>query len=820
MKISYNWLKEYTAIELPAEEVAEMLTGCGLEVETTEKYQTIPGGLANLVTGKVLTCEMHPNSDHLHITTVDIGTETPLNIVCGASNVAAGQNVIVAPIGTTLYPIEGECFKIKKSKLRGVESEGMICAEDEIGIGNSHEGIIVLKDNPTPGTPANEYFNISDDIVFEIGLTPNRSDATSHIGVAKDLLAVYNLKYNQQNRLKYPDTTSFSGNAPHYIRVNVEDKEKCPRYTSLCIKNVKVAPSPDWLKHKLNAIGIRPINNIVDVTQFVLFEMGQPLHAFDADKIIDNQVVVKLVKDNTPFITLDGVERKLSDQDLMICNASEPMCIAGVFGGEKSGITEQSTNVFLESAYFNPVSIRKTSKRHGLKTDASFRYERGCDPQITRKAIERAALLIQELAGGEISTIEDFYPQEFENCKIELNFKRLSQLIGKNIPNEIVVNTLSAIGINAIEQDNEKAIFQIPTNKVDVTREADLIEEFLRIYGYNNIEIPTQINYSLSFLPQNPMIEHKETISNYLSSNGFCEVMNNSLTKAEYAEKFSFIKKEESISLINPLSRDLQNMRQTLLFGGLENIIHNINHANKDMKLYEFGNVYHKNIGISPNENVTQRYIETPKLALWISGKKQHESWQEKQTDVDVFFLKNIIINAINKTNANTNRLKIQCSSENNYMNNVLTYFLDNEPIIEIGEVKTAILESFDIKQKVFYAEIDCNLLVKACKGQKVTFEDLNKFPEVNRDLALLIDTNITYEQIESLSFKTEKRYLKSVNLFDVYQGKNIESGKKSYAIRYVLSNKDKTLTNNEITNIMDKLVAAYEKELGAKLRT
>lgn len=820
MKISYNWLKDYVNINLPAQEVADMLTGCGLEVEMMETFQSVPGGLEGLTIGKVLTCEMHPDSDHLHITTVDTGGERPLNIVCGAPNVAGGQYVVVATIGTVLYPKNGESFKIKKSKIRGVESEGMLCAEDEIGIGDSHDGIIVLPNTPAIGTPAAEYFHIENDTIFEIGLTPNRSDATSHIGVARDLIALYNLKYNQHLTLQYPNTSAFSGTYTPYISVQVNNTEACPRYSGLCIKNVHIAPSPQWLQNRLLSIGVRPINNVVDVTQYVLFEYGQPLHSFDADKIAENKVIVQKAQEGTVFTTLDGVERKLSHEDLMICNAQEPMCMAGVFGGLSSGITDNSTNVFLESAYFNPVCIRKTAKRHGLKTDASFRYERGCDPQITLTALQRAALLIQQLAGGEISEITDTYPTPIQECTITLHYNRLCQLVGKNIPAEEIIRTLQAIEIQAIEHDVQKAVFRIPANKVDVTREADLVEEFLRIYGYNNIELPTHINYALSFLPQNNMAHAQETISNYLSSNGFCEVMNNSLTKAEYVEAFGFIASNETISMVNPLSRDLQNMRQTLLLSGLENIIHNINHANENIKIYEFGKIYHKNTQAAPTDDVTARYVEEPKMAMWVCGKKQHESWQEKQTDTDFFYLKNMLENAMARVLVNMHNMTTQADTEHPFLHHALVYSFNNTPLAVIGQVKPEILKHFDIKQNVFYAETDCQMLAKAQKGKKTIFEDLNKFPEVNRDLALLVDHNITYQQIEQISLRTEKHFLKSMNLFDVYEGKNIEKGKKSYAIRYVLSNKEKTLTNNEITRIMDKLVAAYERELHAKLRS
>ena len=820
MKISYNWLKTYAKIDVSAEEVANMLTDCGLEVEMTEKYQPVKGGLEGLVIGKVLTCEKHPDADRLHITTVDVAGERPLNVVCGAPNVAQGQHVVVATIGTVLYDKEGAAFKIKKSKIRGIESEGMICAEDEIGLGTSHDGILVLDNTAQIGMPAAEYFNIETDYIFEIGLTPNRSDATSHIGVARDLVAVYNLKYNKSIKLEYPDTTAFDGKVKADINVEVEDKNLCPRYTGLCIKGVKVQESPEWLKTRLNSIGIRPINNVVDVTQFVLFEMGQPLHAFDADKIVGRKVFVKTLAKDTPFVTLDGVERKLSDKDLMICNAEEPMCIAGVFGGEKSGITFNSTNVFLESAYFNPVSIRKTAKYHGLKTDASFRYERGCDPNITIDAIKRAALLIQKLAGGEVSEIQDIYPTKIENCKVSVNLDRLRRLIGKDITKGELVDVLSKIEINAVVQTETEVVFSVPTNKTDVTREADLIEEFLRIYGYNNIEIPSGLHYQMSFLKENPMLALKEKMSNYLTDNGFYEVMNNSLTKMEYAEQFDFVKNEQTIGMLNPLSRDLQNMRQTLLLSGLENIIHNINHGNENLKLYEFGNIYLKNSQASKDDDVTKRYQQLAKIAFWVTGKKQNESWQEKQTEVDFFYLKNVVNNVFNKVNINLRKYIFRSLPTNETMNNVIEYSIDNQMLVEIGEVKPEILKYFGIKQKVFYAEIDVQNLLLALKDKKIVFEELNKFPEVHRDLALLIDKSITYDQIETLSFKTEKRLLKSMNLFDVYEGKHLDHNKKSYAIHYILSNKEKTLTNDEINAIMDKLVKAYEKELGAALRS
>ena len=820
MKISYNWLKEYANIDLTAQEASDLLTDCGLEVELLEEYQSCKGGLKGLVIGKVLTCEKHPDADRLSLTTVDVGGENPLHIVCGASNVRAGQHVVVATVGTELYPLEGEPFTIKKSKIRGKDSEGMICAEDEIGLGNSHEGIMVLEDNPEIGMSAADYFGIENDIVFEIGLTPNRNDATSHIGVARDLVALLNTRRNQQITLKYPDVQEFKPQLKQSpISVEVEDAAACPRYTSLFIKDVKVQPSPVWLQNRLKAIGVRPINNVVDATQYVLFEMGQPLHAFDADKILENKVVVKKIVENYCFTTLDGVERKLSKDDLMICNAQQPMCIAGVFGGEDSGVKDSTQHIFLESAYFHPVGIRKTAKNHALKTDASFRYERGADPEITIYAAKRAALLIQNLAGGEISEIADFYPNPIPKKEVRLRYKHLNNIIGKNIDKETVKRILIALELEVLKETEEELLLAIPTNKTDVTREIDVIEEFLRIYGYNQVEISEKINYTLSFLPQNPFINIKETISNYLSDNGFNETMNNSLTKAEYVENFDFIDKTQTVSLLNPLSRDLANMRQTLIFSGLENSIHNINHGTVDLKLYEFGTIYCKNSEANRNDDVTKRFSEKEFLSIFVSGKRQAECWKEKQAEVDFCYLKNMVVNSLSRVNVSLNTLSTKVFESTAAMNDVLQYCVEDAAFITIGQINKKLLKAFDIKQNVFYAEVDCEILGKLTKGKKIIYEELNKFPEVNRDLALLLDKQVAYKEIESLAFKTERKYLKSMNLFDVYEGANLEENKKSYAIRLILCDKEKTLTNNEINAIMDKLIAAFETKLGARLR-
>ncbi len=819
MKISYNWLKQYINTDLAPEEISNLLTNCGLEVESIEQFESIKGSLDGLIIGKVIACEKHPDADRLSLTKVDIGNSEPLGIVCGAPNVKAGQYVVVATIGATLYPTEGEPFKIKRSKIRGVESEGMICAEDEIGVGSSHEGIMVLENSPTIGTPAAAYFNVEQDIIFEIGLTPNRSDATSHMGVARDLVALLNLHKHQNIELNYPSVDNFHTNKKKSpIAVEVEDVDACPHYTSLYIGNVQVKESPDWLKNKLNAIHVRPINNVVDATQYILFELGQPLHAFDADKITGERVVVKKVADQTPFVTLDGVERKLTQHDLMICNGVKPMCIAGVFGGEESGVTDETKNIFLESAYFSPVGIRKTAKQHGLKTDASFRYERGCDPNITAYAIKRAAMLIQELAGGEISEIDDFYPTPIEKKEIVLDYNYLNRLIGKEIGKETVKKVLSAIEIDIVNESGQSLTVCVPTNKADVTRPADVAEEFLRIYGYNNIEIKEKFNYSMSFLPQSALINIQETISDYLSNNGFHESMNNSLTKAEYVESFDFIDSTQTVSLLNPLSRDLQNMRQTLLLNSLENIIHNINHGTTDLKLYEFGTIYSRNTDVDKKEDIIKQFSELKRLSICITGKIQAESWQVKQADVDFYYLKNMVHNAMDRINISLQEFKMTEESSSDTMDNVLQYLHEDKPLVTIGRVNDRLLKFFSIQQPVFYAEVDCDIL-KELPRKRILYTDLNRFPEVNRDLALLVDKKTTYKEIEDLAFKTEKKYLKSVNLFDVYEGKNLEEGKKSYAVRFILFNKEKTLTNDEINRIMDKLILAYERELGAKLR-
>lgn len=819
MNISYNWLKEYIDIDLNIGETANILTNIGLEVEGIQLYESIKGGLNNVYIGKVVSCEKHPNADKLQLTNVDIGQDKLLNIVCGAKNIAINQHVVVATVGSTLHPIEGEPIQIKKTKIRGEVSEGMICAEDELGIGFSHEGIIVLNDNPPVGMSAKEYFGVISDTIFEIGLTPNRSDATSHLGVARDIAAYINTHHKRKTKLHYPSVDKFPATTyPNPIKISIQDTKACPRYTGLCISNVQVKESPNWLKDKLNAIGIRPINNVVDITQFILFEIGQPLHAFDANKITGNHVIIKKAKEGTPFVTLDEMERKLSKNDLMICNESEAMCMAGIMGGKDSGITENTTDVFLESAYFNPISIRKSSKFHTLKTDSSFRYERGCDPNITLYAIQRAALLIQELAGGELSDITDVYPQKIDEKQITINFNRINQLIGKVIDKEIIKKVLTSLEIKILKEIADTMLLSVPSYRTDVTREADIIEEILRIYGYNNVEVKQSFVYTPSKLNESPLIAFKEKTSTFLSCNGFYEIMNNSLTKSDYAE-FDFINKNETISLINPLSKDLQNMRQTLLFGGLETIAHNINHSNLNLRLYEFGSIYKKDTNKTNSDNVVEKYPQHQRLSLFSTGIRHDRSWQIKEEENDFYYLKNIISHLLKINGFSIQHFQTQADVSYESIVNVLHYLYQEKKLISIGEINEKILKYFGIKQSVYYAEIDYEQLLTFFESEKVVFKDINKFPEVHRDLALLIDKHISYEEIEKIAYKTGKPYIKSINLFDVYEGKNLEAGKKSYAVNFVIADNSKTLSNDEINAVMDKLIATYEKELNAKLR-
>ncbi len=817
MKISYNWLKQYISFDLSPELTADYLTASGLEVEGMETYESIRGGLKGLVVGEVLTCEPHPDSDHLHVTTVNVGGETPLNIVCGAPNVAQGQKVIVATIGTVLYDGD-ESFTIKKSKLRGVPSEGMICAEDEIGVGASHDGIMVLPADTAVGTPAAKLFHVESDTIFEIGLTPNRSDAICHFGVARDLQAILKASGIQCSAPIPPLDHEFRNTIKKgVVDITVENKKDCPRYTGVTINGVTVKESPEWLQNRLKSIGVRPINNIVDITNYVMFEIGQPLHAFDADKIIGSKVIVKNLPAGTPFVTLDGNEVKLDANDLMICNEKVPMCIAGVYGGLDSGVTENTKNIFLESAYFNPVSIRKTSKRHGLKTDAAFRFERGCDPEITVYAIRRAANLIKEIAGGLTSEINDVYPTEIERRKITLRYDDINRIAGKKIDKQMVCSILLSLGIDLSStlSGDEQVTALVPLFKADVTRPIDLIEEILRIYGYNNIEIPDTLHYNINLTAEPNFRPLQNKISNYLAANGFLEIMNNSLTKGAYAEHFDFIDENVTVRLLNPLSNELNVMRQTLLFGGLENILRNINNKRADLKLFEFGKTYFKGAQATREDSVTEQYRENQWLSIFVTGKNHEDLWNDAAKPLDVFYLRNHLENAFRILNIN--KLETKQEQDPRFINSI-SYYNNDARVAIVGELKPSILKYFDIKKSVCYAEIDTELLY-ALSSPVVSYAQIPAFPAVKRDLALVVDKSVTYDALERIAYKYGSKLLKNVTLFDVYEGDKIEAGKKSYALNFVLQHAEKTLTDEDITKVMNKLIAAYEREIGAKLR-
>ena len=805
MKISYNWLKQYVNTDLPAEEVGKLLTNCGLEVESIEKFETVKGGLEGMVIGEVKTKEKHPDADRLSVTTVDIGTGTLLNIVCGAANVAAGQKVVVATIGATLYPSTGEPFTIKKSKIRGALSEGMICAEDEIGLGTSHEGIMVLDASARIGSPAKEYFKIESDHVFEIGLTPNRADAASHIGVARDLVAVLNCS-SSGIQLTLPSVDSFAiDNDKLNIAVSVEDTAACPRYSGITLSGITVKESPEWLKQKLASVGVRSINNVVDATNYVLHELGQPLHAFDADKISGKKVIVKKLPAKTKFKTLDEVERELGAEDLMICNEKEGMCIAGVFGGITSGVTAQTKNIFLESAYFDPVHIRKTAKRHALKTDASFRFERGTDPNITVYALKRAAMLIKEVAGGTVSSnIVDIYPNPVENFKVAFSFANCDKLIGKQVDHELIKKILRSLGIEITSEGHDALLLSVPPFKVDVQREADVVEEVLRIYGYNNVELPSSLHASLSYAPKPDPDKIQSIISNLLSANGFHEIVTNSLTKASYYPE----KPERAIHILNPLSSDLEVMRQSLLFTGLESIAYNINRKNPDLKFYEFGKTYFK---------AGEKYIEERHLAVFATGRDKEESWKHKEERTDFFTVKSAVLGIASRLGIKDIRTT---EMEHERLAGCVMLSSGKTNFSIIGKVKANILKELDIKQEVFYAGMNWEAVLQLLKNNKVQFTEVPKFPEVRRDLALLVDKNIRYEQLEQLAFQSEKNLLQSVNLFDVYEGDKIEKGKKSYALGFILRDPNATLTDKQIDKVMEKLQKTFEEKAGAKVRS
>ncbi|PLX06122.1 MAG: phenylalanine--tRNA ligase subunit beta [Marinilabiliales bacterium] len=806
MNISYNWLQNYIKIDDSLDKLSEVLTQIGLEVGSIDNFQSIEGGLEGFVTGHVLTCEKHPNADKLSITTVDIGTDEILNIVCGAPNVAAGQKVIVATVGTTLYTPDGS-FQIKKAKIRGEVSQGMICAEDEIGIGSSHAGIMELPEDTKVGIAASDYFKIEKDTVIEIDLTPNRVDAASHIGVARDLAAYYKTNYTLPSvDIKIPEEESFK------IDVEVENPEACPRYMGICLDNITITESPDWLKNKLKAIGLNPINNIVDITNFVLHETGHPLHAFDGDKIKGNKIIVKTEKQNTPFTTLDEIERKLNETDLMICNANDSMCIAGVFGGIESGISKTTKRIFIESAYFNPTWVRKTAKSHTLSTDSSFRFERGADVNMAPYALKRAASLIQELGFGEISSkIVDIYPKTIEKNRVNFNYNNCDRLIGQKIDREEIQSILKSLEIDIIEENGEDLILEIPTYRVDVYREADVIEDILRIYGYNSIKIPEKIEISVNKLHKPDNEKLTNLISDMLVAQGFNEIMCNSFISDKYFDDDAGI-----VKLHNPLSKDLSIMRPEMLYGGLESIEYNINRKNADIKMFEFGRIYHAD---KSNNNISdiERYSETKQLALWISGKENPLNLNKKDEKSDYFYLKAYLNNVFSKIGIDLDNYEFEIISDNRYKISQ-KYTINNKVLVQAGIVSKKVLQNFDIDQEVFYAEINWDTVLELVKGINPIYTPVSKFPAVKRDLALLIDKNISYKKLQDIAVDVIGKNLTKINLFDVYEGKNIEDGKVSYALSYILEDKNKTMTDKQIDKMMQKLMKAYE-EIGAKIR-
>ncbi|MBG6111957.1 phenylalanyl-tRNA synthetase beta chain [Flavobacterium sp. CG_9.10] len=806
MKISYNWLKQFIKIDWKSEETAALLTDLGLEVEIVEKYQSVKGGLEGIVVGHVLTCIQHPDADRLKITTVDLGDGIPVQIVCGASNVAAGQKVPVATIGTTLYDKDGVAFSIKKGKIRGQESHGMICAEDELGLGESHDGIMVLDDTLKAGTPAATVFKIENDEVFEIGLTPNRADAMSHLGTARDLRAGM-LQSGVSVELITPSVSNFRVDKRTLkIDIDVKESKLAPRYCGVTISGITIKPSPEWLQNRLKAIGLNPKNNIIDVTNYVLHELGQPLHAFDASKI-NGKIIVQTLPAGTKFTTLDDVERTLHEEDLMICDEKGPLCIAGVFGGKKSGVSENTNSIFLESAYFNPVSIRKTAKRHQLNTDASFRFERGIDPTITAYALKRAALLIKEVAGGEItSDMVDMYPKKIEDFSVFVNFSNVNKIIGQEISKDTIKKILVSLDIKVNSVSDAGLGLTIPAYRVDVQREIDVIEEILRVYGYNNINFSKKLNATVSNSPRNEDYKIQNSVATQLNSQGFNEMMANSLTTASYVELSEALNSAHNVTMLNPLSNDLATMRQSLLFSGLEAISYNINRKNSDLKLFEFGKTYH---------NLPSGYEERKHLTLFLSGNRNQESWTNTQKPSDFFLFKGYV-------NAILSRLGIQKTQNVPVTSDVFSEGIaigfGDEILVELGVVKKSILKSFGIKQEVFFADFNWAAVLKMI-STKIKYTEIPKYPEVRRDLALLIDQNVTYDSIYSIARQTEKTLLKDINLFDVYEGQNLPEGKKSYALSFIIQDNSKTLTDVQIDKIMNKLQKNFETELGASLR-
>ena len=820
MNISYNWLKEYVDFDLTPDEVAAALTSIGLETGSVEEVQTIKGGLEGLVIGEVLTCEAHPNSDHMHVTTVNLGQGEPVQIVCGAPNVAAGQKVVVATLGTKLYDGD-ECFTIKKSKLRGVESVGMICAEDEIGIGTDHAGIIVLPETAVPGTLAKDYYNIKSDYVLEVDITPNRADACSHYGVARDLYA-YLIQNGKPATLKKPSVDAFAvENHDLDIKVTVENSEACPRYAGVTVKGVTVKESPEWLQNKLRIIGLRPINNVVDITNYIVHAFGQPLHCFDADKIKGGEVIVKTMPEGTPFVTLDGVERKLNERDLMICNKEEAMCIAGVFGGLDSGSTETTKDVFLESAYFHPTWVRKTARRHALNTDASFRFERGIDPNATIYCLKLAALMVKELAGGTISSeIKDVCAAPAKDFRVELAYEKVNSLIGKVIPVDTIKSIVTSLEMKIVDETAEGLTLDVPPYRVDVQRDCDVIEDILRIYGYNNVEIPTTLKSCLTTKGEyDKSNKLQNLVAEQLVGCGFNEILNNSLTRAAYYDNLESYPSKNLVMLLNPLSADLNAMRQTLLFGGLESISHNANRKNADLKFFEFGNCYHFNEEKKNPEKVLAAYSEDYHLGLWVTGKRVANSWAHPDENSSVYELKAYVENVLARLGLHMHDLVVGNLTDDIYAAGLSVQTRGGKRLATFGIVTKKLLKAFDIDNEVYYADFNWKELLKAIRNVKVSYTEISKFPAVKRDLALLLDKKVQFAEIEKIAYETEKKLLKEVSLFDVYEGKNLEVGKKSYAVSFLLQDENATLNDKQIDKIMSKLVKNLEDKLGAKLR-
>ncbi len=820
MEISYKWLKEYVDFDLTPQETADALTSCGLEVDALEEVQTIKGGLKGLYVGKVLTCELHPNSDHLHITTVDLGKAEPQQIVCGAPNVAAGQKVIVADLGCVLYDGDKE-FVIKKSKLRGVESLGMICAEDEIGVGTSHDGIIVLPEDAPVGQPAAEYYHLESDWIIEIDITANRSDALSHWGVARDLYAW--LKRNgHATSLHRPDCSEFAvDNHDLPIDVEIENTEACKRYACVSISGCEVKESPEWLQNKLKVIGLRPINNIVDITNYVMMAYGQPMHCFDADMVKGSKIVVRTQPEGTKFVTLDGEEHTLGEHDLSICNAEEPMCIAGIFGGKGSGTYDTTKNVVLESAYFHPTWIRKSARRHGLSTDASYRFERGIDPNGTIYALKQAAILCKQLAGGKVSMeIKDVYPNPINDARVQLDFEYVDRLIGKKIGNDMIRSIVESLDMKIVAETETGLELDVPAYRVDVQRPCDVVEDILRIYGYNNVEIPTQLKSSLTIPSDIDKAYHRQNvIGEQLVGCGFREILNNSLSKTAYYTELNKYTEETTVKVMNPLSNDLGVMRQSLLFGGLESICRNINHKMPNLRFFEFGNCYHYSPEKKNDEDPIKAYTEEMHLGIWTTGKRVEGSWAHADEKTSFYELKAYVLNIFTRLGVNPGIVVTETSDNNIFGKALALKARSGKVLCEMGTVCHKLLKKMDIDQEVFFADINWDNVMRAIKKNEVLYHDISKFPSVSRDLALLIDKSVEFEQIEQIAHQTEKKLLKSVELFDVYEGKNLPEGKKSYAVNFILQDETKTLNDKQIEAIMTKLINNLKQKLNAELR-